>query len=77
MPEMDGYEATRQIRQLAHRTGLPIVAMTAHAMQGDREKCLEAGMSDYLSKPLQREALAAVLARWTTPQSASQEETAA
>ena len=77
MPQMDGYEATRQIRQLAHRTGLPIVAMTAHAMQGDREKCLEAGMSDYLSKPLQREALAAVLARWTTPQSASQEETAA
>ena len=67
MPELDGYEATRRIRQPGsgvRDTLLPIVAMTAHAMQGDREKCLGAGMNDYLSKPVQPASLAAVLERW-------------
>lgn len=67
MPEMDGLEATRQIRDrqaavINHR--IPIIAMTAHAMQGDREHCLEAGMNDYVVKPVSPEALAEVLTRW-------------
>jgi two-component system, sensor histidine kinase and response regulator len=63
MPEMDGLEATRAIRALEQKTGrhLPIVAMTAHAMKGDRERCLEAGMDDYLPKPVQKAELFRVL----------------
>jgi CheY-like chemotaxis protein len=97
MPEMDGFEATQEIRRReaqsaaaihAPRSGeqaaaldfsrpssrrqhagkhIPIIAMTANAMQGDRERCLEAGMNDYISKPIKPEALKAVLAQWISP----------
>lgn len=63
MPEMDGYEATRLIRKKLGEKRLPIIAMTAHSMQGDREKCLIAGMDDYVSKPIDRKELFAVLRR--------------
>ena len=65
MPEMDGLTAAVEIRKAEHATGKhkPIVAMTAHAMKGDREKCLEAGMDDYVSKPIRRQELADVLGR--------------
>ena len=63
MPEMDGLEATKAIREKGFDT-IPIVAMTAHAMKGDREKCLEAGMDDYITKPIKRELVFEVLEKW-------------
>ena len=89
MPEMDGYEATRVIRETERRKGkrkklpkfdssrspshyphVPIIALTANALQGDRDKCLKAGMDDYLSKPIQPQQLAKILAKWL-PETAS------
>ena len=67
MPEMDGLEATRRIRNAGDRAydqKVPIIAMTAHAMQGDRERCLQAGMNDYISKPVSPAALSEALSRW-------------
>ncbi len=64
MPEMDGYEATAEIRRRLRGRPLPIVALTASAMREDRERCLAAGMDDYLAKPFTVPDLRAVLARW-------------
>ena len=62
MPIMDGYEATKRIRQ-GRLASVPIVAMTANAMKGDRERCLAVGMTDYLSKPLKSETVAEMVER--------------
>jgi len=67
MPKMDGFEATKEIRSpnsKVNNHSIPIVAMTAHAMKGDREKCIESGMNDYVSKPINPKALAEVLDKW-------------
>ena len=64
MPEMDGYEELQAIRQTNQFSTLPIVALTAKAMQGDRDKCLEAGASDYITKPVDTEQLLSLLRVW-------------
>jgi len=64
MPEMDGYETIRAIRKMARFKALPIIAVTAKAMKGDREKCIEAGAWDYLSKPVDPEQMLSVLRAW-------------
>ncbi|MBN1983504.1 MAG: response regulator [Chitinivibrionales bacterium] len=77
MPEMDGYEATRVIRNptssvLNH--SIPIIALTAHTLQGDRDKCFAAGMNDYLSKPVKPKELAQCIAKWLQPEKDKQAE---
>jgi len=64
MPEMDGYQTIEEIRRQAVYGRLPIIALTAKAMKGDREKCLEAGASDYLAKPVNTEKLLSALRMW-------------
>jgi two-component system, sensor histidine kinase and response regulator len=66
MPVMDGLEATRLIRQRVDATQLPIIAMTAHAMEKERQLCLEAGMNDHVTKPVDPKNLTATLRRWIT-----------
>ena len=73
MPKMDGYEASRRIRQFEEQHGnglhIPIIALTANAMQGDREKCIDAGMDDYVSKPIDRTRLLTLLERFLNKKS--------
>ena len=64
MPEMDGYQATRVIRESLHKEKLIIIAMTAHAMAGDRERCLRAGMNDHIAKPLNPDGLRQMICQW-------------
>jgi two-component system sensor histidine kinase/response regulator len=68
MPEMDGLEATRAIREMeGERQHTPIIAMTAHVMKGDRERCLEAGMDDYISKPIEPKVMFSAIEKWIKP----------
>lgn len=79
MPEMDGFQATREIRKSEMLTGrrIPIIAMTAHAMDGDRDKCIEAGMDDYISKPVDAKKLQKVLLKWLAVQALESQAVAA
>jgi CheY-like chemotaxis protein len=76
MPEMDGFEATAAIREKEKHFGnhLPVIAMTAHAMKGDKERCLAAGMDDYITKPIRPEELAELLAHYSVAASAKANE---
>ncbi|NCD35207.1 MAG: response regulator [Spartobacteria bacterium] len=74
MPDMDGYAATARIRHSTHphvQKQIPIIAMTAHAMQGDRQKCIDAGMDDYISKPIAVAEVITVLEKWLQPESSA------
>jgi two-component system, sensor histidine kinase and response regulator len=74
MPEMDGYTATRLIRAQSRLDGIPIIAMTAHALIEERQNCLDAGMSDHVTKPIDPDTLLATLLRWAKPRQAIAEE---
>ncbi len=74
MPVMDGIAATKAIRSNPRFGTLPIVAMTANAMEGDRERCLQAGMNDHVSKPIDPDALYAAVMRWVKPRRSQRSE---
>ncbi len=75
MPEMDGYAATRAIRNSEGAfSKIPIIAMTAHAMQGDKEKCLESGMDDYLTKPISATAVFETIEKWSKPKEVTEKQ---
>jgi signal transduction histidine kinase/CheY-like chemotaxis protein/HPt (histidine-containing phosphotransfer) domain-containing protein len=77
MPVMDGYEATRRIRADARHAGIPIIAMTANALAGDRDKCIASGMNEQITKPVNVRQLFLVLERWVKPQSPRNDTTVA
>jgi CheY-like chemotaxis protein len=80
MPVMDGYIATQKIREIEAGRGLartPIIGLTAHAMQGDRERCLDAGMDDYIAKPIASTKLTEMIETWIASTSAGTAEIAA
>ena len=64
MPNMDGYTATQQIRKMNNRQQLPIIAMTANVMKGDRQKALDSGMNDHIAKPINIETMFITLGKW-------------
>ncbi len=64
MPGMDGYETTRRLHALPGQATLPVIALTAHAIEGERQRCLDAGMCEYLTKPIDIETLRRALSRW-------------
>ncbi|MBF0477822.1 MAG: response regulator, partial [Deltaproteobacteria bacterium] len=77
MPEVDGYEATRRIRQTPQHQQLPIIAMTANALKGEQEKCLAVGMNDYVSKPIDVTQLFQVLSKWVKPRKTTEKNSPA
>jgi CheY-like chemotaxis protein len=74
MPEMDGYETVREVRKLPQFQALPVIALTAKAMKGDRQKCLDAGASDYISKPVSSANLLSLLRVWVCRQPGAAQE---